>query len=124
MKCPICGKEYNEDSSYIEKHGQCFSCKFWSEKILQDSVSEPHRVAIIDGTHYFIDDEDSESEFRGFGGSKFHIIFNDGVEVITTNLWCQGDIPEFWRPHFPDNAKFSQNLKWENINGINHLVFK
>lgn len=108
--CKICGKEHN-DSEDI-----CFDCNFWSKKLLQDKEN-PERIAIIDGTHYFIGDEDSQSGFRGFGGARFQIEFNDGRKVVTTNLWCQGDIPEFWRNKFPDNAKFERNLKWKNLGG-------
>ena len=122
MKCKICGEEF--DSSYYYKdtekamneHQMCFGCNFWREKIEQDAQQPPHKVAIIDGVHYYIDDENVVSKFRGFDGNKFEIHFNDGTKVTTTNLWCQGDIPPEWRQHFPDNAKF--NWKWKKENTL------
>ena len=121
MKCKICGEEF--DSSYYYKdtekamneHQMCFGCNFWREKIEQDAQQPPHKVAIIDGVHYYIDDENVVSKFRGFDGNKFEIHFNDGTKVTTTNLWCQGDIPPEWRQHFPDNAKFNWKWKKEDI---------
>ncbi len=69
--------------------------------------SPPHTYAIIDGTHYVIGDEDSkETYFRGFGGAKFHIKFNDGTEITTTNLWYQGVPSEHFKDKFPNNAEF------------------
>lgn len=76
---------------------------------------------MIDGTHYVICDEDSKSSFRGFGGAKFQIEFNDGTRVVTTNLWCQGEPKGFWKQHFPDNARFENNLKWKKIRNCSYL---
>ena len=122
MKCKICGEEFNSSYYYkdtekaMNEHQMCFGCNFWREKIEQDAQQPPHKVAIIDGVHYYIDDENVVSKFRGFDGNKFEIHFNDGTKVTTTNLWCQGDIPPEWRQHFPDNAKF--NWKWKKENTL------
>lgn len=122
MKCKICGQEV-PDYRVFPKEGVCYDCDFWSKKVKSDKTEEPYRVVIINGTHYYIGDEDSQSGFRGFGGAKFYIEFNDGTKVETTNLWCQGEIPSLWREKFPDNAKFcNNNWKWKNINGVNYLV--
>jgi hypothetical protein len=46
---------------------------------------------------------------RGFGGHEFHIRFTDGreeAEVETSNLWCQGNIPEHFSKLLPNNAEF------------------
>lgn len=75
---------------------------------------------MIDGTHYVIESENDN--FRGFGGARFQIEFNDGTKVITTNLWCQGEPKGYWRTQFPDNARFENNLKWTNINGTKYLL--
>ena len=126
-KCKVCGEEihqryYKDTQDAMNEHQMCFNCNFWREKIEQDAQQPPHKVAIIDGTHYYIDDENIVSEFRGFGGAKFNIIFNDGTKITTTNLWCQGDIPEKWRPYFPDNAKFEEDLKWTKIGNCQYLL--
>lgn len=126
MKCIICGKEEEPSRYYSEKTLQenqmCFFCNFWKGMLEQDRNYDPHEVVIIDGTHYIIGDELSSDPFRGFGGAKFHIRFNDGYEIDTTNLWCQGDIPPEWRDKFPDNAEF--DWKWQKIGTNNYLIRK
>lgn len=128
MKCRICGEEFNSSYYYkdtekaMNEHQMCFGCNFWREKVEQDAQQPPHKVAIINGVHYYIDDENIVGEFRGFGGDKFVIHFNDGTEVTTTNLWCQGDIPPQWRDKFPDNAKF--DWEWRKIGNTSYLIPK
>lgn len=95
---------------------------FWRERLEKDKELPEHTVCIIDGTHYIIGPEDDDSYFRGFGGAKFQIEFFDGTKVITTNLWCQGEPPLKWKNKFPDNARFENNLKWTNIEGIEYLI--
>lgn len=125
MKCPTCGKElgtsslYSSDERSMKEHGECFECSFWRDRL--PLVGKPN-IAIIDGTFYTIDDEDSKDPFRGFGGDKFVIRFKDGREITTTNLWCGGDIPEYWKPQFPNNADF--DWKWKKIGNTNCLVPK
>ena len=70
----------------------------WVDRIQANDPS----AFISNGIAYTIGDEDADS--RGFGGSRFHIIFNDGREVDSTNLWCGGHIPERFRDRLPDNA--------------------
>lgn len=106
----------------MEKHQMCSNCNFWREHLEEDKKLHPHTAVVIDGTHYYICREDSKSYFRGFGGAKFNIRFNDGHFVTTTNLWCQGNIPPEWRDKFPDNAKFEENLKWKEIGGTEYLI--
>ena len=122
MKCPTCGKELSNRSweeNSIKEHGECFECSLWRERLPLVGNSN---VAIIDGTFYTIDDEDSKDPFRGFGGDKFVIRFKDGREITTTNLWCGGNISEAWKPKFPNNADF--NWKWKKIGNTNCLVPK
>ena len=111
MKCKICGHTievgvfYKAVEDKMINNTMCFNCNFWQERYKQDKFLPPHMVAIIDGTHYTIGD--SSSKIRGFCGRKFVIEFNDGTKVITTDLWCQGDIPPTFKDKFPNNAKFS-----------------
>ena len=105
MKCIICGKEIQE-SSYSHKvicGDECFYIDFWNDKI---EIKDDTQTARIDGKHYHIGNENSRSSFRGFGGSKNVIKFFDGREVITTNLWHNGTIPESHKELLPDNAEF------------------
>ena len=113
MKCPTCGEELGKfvsDEQSMKEHGECFECSLWRKRL--PLVGNPD-VAIIDGTLYTIGDENDPSPFRGFGGDKFVINFKDGRKVITTNLWCGGNISEYWKSQFPDNADF--DWQWKKI---------
>ena len=39
-------------------------------------------------------------------GRRFDIEFFDGRRVTTHDLWSGSDIPERYRAHLPDNARF------------------
>ena len=122
MKCPTCGEELGKffsDERSMKEHGECFECSLWRKRL--SLVGKPD-VAIIDGTLYTICDENDPSPLRGFGGNKFVIHFKDGRTVITTNLWCGGDISEHWKPQFPDNATF--DWQWKKIDNNNYLIPK
>lgn len=112
--CKICGKEIHyRYSSKIEAElkakGVCDTCDFWLEKQAFHTPENEHKWCVADGIHYIVGNENSKDYFRGFGGSHVRIHFNDGTVVDSTNLWCQGDIPEgYWRDHMPDNA----TLEW------------
>ena len=85
----------------------CFNCNFWWERI--EKVDHPNSVR-INNNHYWIENENaSRNTFRGFGGQKFIIKFDNGRIVVTTNLWSQGEIPERFRDRLPNNAKFGQS---------------
>ena len=125
MKCKICGKEISENryinDKELQEHQMCFSCNFWRNMLEEDAKRPLHTYCMIDGTHYVIGPEDDKSQFRGFGGAKFQIIFDDGTKVITTNLWCQGEPDEHWKDKFPNNAHFENNLKWTKIGNCFYL---
>ena len=126
IKCKICGKE-EEPSHWINekdmlKHQMCFNCNFWRDMLEKDSKRPPYTVCMINGTHYVIEPDEPNAAFQGFGGAEFQIEFHDGTRVITHNLWCQGEPKGYWKEKFPNNARFENNLKWKNINGINYLI--
>lgn len=126
IKCKICGKE-EEPSHWINEkdmleHQMCFNCNFWRDMLEKDSKRPPYTVCMIDGTHYVIEPDEPNAAFQGFGGTEFQIEFHDGTRVITHNLWCQGEPKGYWKEKFPNNARFENNLKWKNINGINYLI--
>ena len=54
----------------------------------------------------------SPSSFRGYGGKKFIILFDNGGRIITTNLWHQGTIPKWFEEYLPDNAVFEEGEPW------------
>ena len=103
--CIKCGNLFSTNYSNgedLRRKRMCFSCDFWDQ---YEKTQHLDTHAIIDGLHYVICSED-KGVFRGFGGRLFKILFNDGREVVTTNLWHQGTIPPHFRKRMPDNAKF------------------
>jgi len=128
MNCKICGSPVDADryisdcSKAMLEHQMCFRCNFWRERLAEDAELPPHKWCMIDGTHYIIGNEDSNDYFRGFGGREFHIKFNDGTVVTTTNLWCQGEPPLEWKEKFPDNAVFINGEQWKQIGTNQYLI--
>lgn len=107
--CHRCGKTERSSNWYpsfaqlLFQKKVCFQCQFWLEKI---DIKDQSRVVRIENWHYLIGDEGRA--FPGFNGRKFEIKFHDGREVATTNLWCQGEIPESFRAELPNNAVFKR----------------
>jgi len=106
MNCVICDKEIDRSvySYAILCSDECYTEHFWRELIPE--VNNP-RIARINHVHYSIVPDVTGSGFRGHGGREFHIHFNDGRNIVTHNLWCQGDIPEKYWTILPDNAEFT-----------------
>jgi len=107
--CKECGAEICFDYiskatiNRMKKWRVCHRCEYWLEWV--EKRRHP-RVARINHTHYLVRDEFDTGKFRGFGGRKFVIEWDDGRRMSTTNLWHQGRIPEFFWDRLPDNAKF------------------
>lgn len=55
---------------------------------------------ILEGVHYLVGPEDAV--LKGYGGRRHRLTARDGVVTETTNLWCQGVIPEAYRAQLPD----------------------
>lgn len=97
----------------LEREQLCFHCDFWYALI---KIANDSRVARIEGCHYLIGVEPKPSDYKcshylglGLGGSEFRIRFYDGREVITHNLWYQGEIPERFKSRLSDNAVFVES---------------
>ena len=106
--CRECGKIF--ETTYLEPIKQemladniCFSCHHWRGLFRSKGNS---KCLVIDGKHYMIGPRAEDSQYNGFGGAKFVILFDDGRQVETNNLWHQGVVPAVWRERLPDNAKF------------------
>jgi hypothetical protein len=97
--CIICGDKFRYDTRthwlIYKDNNSCFDCQYWYEKwLMQDELS----VIRVSGEHYLISTEP---------GLTAHIIRDDGTEIVTTNLWHQGKIPEVWIGlGLTDNARF------------------
>jgi hypothetical protein len=109
--CSVCGTHEQGDwiedrANMLQTHQLCFSCSHWFD--LSKAYNGKYPAVIVDHVHYLVlpDPPKNYGGFVGFGGAKFVIKLNDGREVTTHNLWCQGDIPELWRTKLPDNAVF------------------
>ena len=105
VTCCECGSQeeltWDQDlNARFLKLKLCFTCNHWQDRITHYGPAS----VIIDGEHYMIGSEDDDYPSRGHGGQRFRIKFNDGREVVTTNLWHQGKIPEHYRDRLPDNA--------------------
>jgi hypothetical protein len=98
-------RRHDERRVELASKGICGTC----EHFLDTCGKIPHRDRIIAaGTHYAAGGETNEpARWRGFGGRRFLIRFNDGRELTTTNLWCQGRIPEGLIAKYPD--RFADN---------------
>lgn len=99
--CAICGHKELLGAYLSLDNKHCFLCKYWL-----DMVNTPGSV-VIDQVHYTIGAEAvGPMSCRGFGGHRYEILFNDGRQVATTNLWYQGAIPKQFQLAFPNTAKF------------------
>ena len=106
--CRECGDEENVSRwspdlrQRLLEHGLCFTCEFWQEKVNWRAGDDPHAFVGQDFVHYRIGEEGAP--YPGFGGRTFEVAFDDGRRVTTSNLWCQGQIPERWRGRLSPNA--------------------
>lgn len=107
--CIRCGSLFS--TNYVIKkelvnRNMCFTCYFWEKYV---GIKDSEKVVRVNGSHYVITHDDPKAYFKGFGGAEFKIKFHDGREVVTHNLWSQGEIPEHFRNYLPDNAVFIQS---------------
>ena len=94
-KCPVCGRLAEPMYMTGECSDKCFNTSFWNHTLDDTAI-------IIDGKCYHIGP--SSLGFKGSGGRKFTIQFNDGKVINTDNLWCNGDVPKEY--NVKDNAVF------------------
>lgn len=106
IPCRICGNIYKTNyynKKQLIERNCCFACSFWLDYV--ERKDDP-RICRIEGNHYCIAPESNDPYvFKGFGGRKWRILKN-GREIVTTNLWYQGEIPSYFREELPDNATF------------------
>ncbi len=101
----------DEMNDHLRLNSHCFNCQFWFDKV--NMKNEPNVCRIYDEeskeTHHytFLENNNSNKGFKGFGGRPFTIQFNETLRIIkTNNLWHQGTIPERFSELLPINAKF------------------
>ena len=105
MNCIICNKEIEESefTNAILCSSECFHVNYWNEMI---EIKDNPRIARINKNQYYIGEETSNKTFRGFSERKYIIRFYNGREIVSTNLWYNGEIPESHQELLPDNAEF------------------
>lgn len=87
---------------------------FWGPRVAEVAADaakpeNERRIAIVDHWFYGIGREPRPGESRdclGFAGRKHRIVFQDGRDVTTHNLWSGGIIPPTFWDRLPDNATF------------------
>jgi hypothetical protein len=98
---------YDRAIQAIERDRACFDCTHWLARVR--ALSSPHADSIVVSQSwnlYSIGAENrSENGFRGFGGTKWIVRFNDGRTLRTSNLWSTGVVPEVFRERLPQNAE-------------------
>ena len=109
MNCVKCSNEivdtYSNKDDLI-KHSMCHTCDYWMRRV---NMVNSRTQVIVKGCMYQVGSEINDPHaFQGFGGRKFKIKFFDGRTVETSNLWCNGNIPEHFRDELKDNAKFEE----------------
>lgn len=114
--CKYCGEVFDASLRYSDvdkQEDECFTCWHWRDWLEKDKT-DPDSI-VVQGHHYHIGEEpkkDTDKWKLGFGGSEHRIIRNTGKLVISHNLWHQGEITEYWRQFFPDNAVFLPYESW------------
>jgi hypothetical protein len=113
LTCKVCNNlakvHFNEamNNRLIEAE-TCFNCDFWQEKVMWREQKDPNSF-VVNGVHYRVQPDVSYTGLGvGHGGAKFIIkpLDESRAEIVTHNLWCQGDIPAHFRDKLTDNAIF------------------
>lgn len=130
MKCNQCGTE-NYSIGYLpgdikrlmDLAKVCFTCAFWLD--MKRKHKDDPLWCRIDGRSYWPSSvlkpgqlaasQSPRSGFKGFGGREFCIRFHDGRLIRTDNLWTQGEMPDWLREVYPDNAEFIKHEEYYAI---------
>lgn len=105
MICEICGTKFEkqlwggEFSQCCSEH--CFTTKFWD-----DICKEKEKHIVIDGVCYAV----ADGSVNGFWGMvvqnlRLKCSIPEKLSKLN-NLWCQGDVPEEYKPRLPNTAEF------------------
>lgn len=130
QKCRVCGEIIMKGQPHFVVEGgvvcssDCYTEMYWLEKVewsLDCRTSEQEPVFRSKGLHYVIGAEDAEMTFRGYAGQRHFIYYMSGPFAgqlfTTTNLWCQGDVPNEYRNDLPDNAKILTPEEFTRLTG-------
>jgi hypothetical protein len=104
VTCVECGEE--DDANYVDstralmlRDQRCFTCYFWLGHIESDRSN----AVVASGTHYRIQPDSKTGFAVGFGGAEFRFRpIAGGDDIVSHNVWYQGEIPERFRDRLPD----------------------
>jgi hypothetical protein len=109
--CRHCGKRfshYSDPKTYDPL--ACRSCSYWNDKLERRKNLPWYNKIVINGYLYFTGQPGIVKGYSGalgFAGRRFRIRnLETGETIETNNLSANGDVPDFWRPKFPDNAEW------------------
>ena len=114
-KCRLCKRTIGIDMAHAAVNDVCWECAYWTgiindryTQVDVDVIDVDDCHVVVNGACYYIGQETGGTGIGcGHGGRKFTVSFFDGRIVTTTNLWCQGIIPERFRNMMmSDNAVF------------------
>lgn len=95
----------------MNEHHVCFGVAFWI--VLGKKHANNPLWFRVNGTSYLCQPQAvctdrkprGSDSMRGFGGRTFEVM-KDGIKYVIDDMWCQGDMPEWFRAEYPDNATF------------------
>ena len=97
MQCRIC--QIKRDSHYVWGAGDlCWNCLFW-QPFLHSQQGLRFR-----GLHYTIAG-DFEPHRGGMPGTRWEFVLKDGRVILSSNVTCQGTIPERFMTQLPENVQ-------------------
>ena len=109
--CKLCGGVvyiwYSGDmKERLQEKNICFSCDFW-ESVHAEVQRKGTKKIIVEGSAYHISKDTPGDYFKGHGGRRFVIRYlATGEEVVSHNLWHDGDVPPNFKEKLPDTAEF------------------
>lgn len=116
--CKICGEKFDTAQfetcgirTIMENEHVCFHCGFWIEKqnLYNENTLITEEMVRFQGS--IVDKTENKSPFLGMGGSNMFFKMLSGPDKGKirwyNNVWCQGDIPEYFKnsPGLKINAK-------------------
>lgn len=107
-RCPHCDHVSAGNKSGLSL---CFTCEHW----LSLEKRKDKDSFVIGGRHY-------RPGAGGFGGRKFKIR-RDDESIWEGELFTQGEVPEWMRDRFPDNAVFVTEKRSAGLSGVNKAVY-
>lgn len=99
----MCKNKYKQNK-YKPSNNLCESDQHWYDLW---EIKDDLNTVRVNGVHYIIGEPNAK--FKGMGGARVEVVFNDGRVVVTDNLWHQGKIPKHWQElGMQNNATFGK----------------